>query len=632
MLHVRREDDSLDALLGVSLPSEVFRGVTYKTSWRVGDGAMSVVFYALRASPDGESPVVVKILRPSFVWRAGPTAALIVKKEAIALGRLNERVPATPFVVRFIDVGTLPILHDGHALELPWVAVEYVNGGTEGTTLLERINYTLKTTGFAFEANRAANAIECLASGLMAVHDVGVIHRDLKPENVLCCGLGDGEMFKIADFGVARPAGVATFSGVVVGTPGYVAPELTTMDARSVGPWTDIFSLGALVFTMLTGEELFAAKSPAEALIQAVSPARRSVLETRGLSPELRARDQACRAIDFAIQLATSLKIENRPRRADALVAMLQPWLRTQALDVRTTHRLQRIRDEEEEKTQLQRWSWSAVRGPARVVRNVAWDGDGTCMAATSTGLTFWNGSAWQDVARAGLENPAGVRFVQRVSPGTWLVGGDDATFATVAAEGVKDVRTVRGAFARFDSMSGDLDDLAVLVASTPGEPPTLCALSGKRWLKPLPLRDVTVVAALARVEDARWLLAGRRVDGRAFAALYSPLEWEVTEVGAPSVRAFLAASGQHERRIGMAVGADGAVVWRADGNITHERVEGGHDLSAASVDAVGRGWAAGAGRIWIRRASHSKREPAARWEQVWHDEAWGVPVVSLFA
>src|SRR3954468_17235022 len=109
MFQVPLDDDSLDALLEGRVPSEVVDGVSYRVVWRVGEGGMSVVFYALRITSEGERPVVIKILRPSFVRRAGPTAALTIKKEAIPLGRLNERVPPTRFVVRFIDTGTLPI-------------------------------------------------------------------------------------------------------------------------------------------------------------------------------------------------------------------------------------------------------------------------------------------------------------------------------------------------------------------------------------------------------------------------------------------------------------------------------------------------------------------------------------------
>jgi serine/threonine protein kinase len=628
------DEGPLDALVGCDVPSEILPGVAYRIVWQLGQGGMSVVFYALRVTADGETPVVVKMLKPSFVAKAGPTAALIVKKEAIALGRLNERVPPTPFVVRFIDTGTHPVAYQGAVVDVPWVVVEYVHGGAEGTTLSERVDHSLQVTGAAFDPGRAAHAVECLTSGLSAVHEVGVIHRDLKPDNVLCCGFGEGEIFKLADFGVARPAGVATFIGAVVGTPGFVAPEMAMGDSRAIGPWSDIFSLAAVLFFMLTGEEYFTAKTPADALLAALAPERRSLLDARGLSPELRAREQACRSIDFALSSATAGKIENRPHRADALAAMIVPWLRVES--VRSSlifRRLEALRDDDDgnESTQLGRWRWNTMKNTqgSVAVRSVAWDGDGRAMVATSRGLAFWNGSTWSEPSAAGLPDPTGVRFVQRVGAGQWLVGGDAEAFATLAPEGVTGVRRLEHSPLRcFDKISGDLDDLAVLVGTPPGGPPTLCAISGKRWLKPLPLPDVAALSSLARIEDGRWLLAGRGADGKSFAALYAPLDWEVLRLDTQEVRAFLACAGQVDRGVGLATGADGAVVYRERQLLKQETIEGGWDLSAAGVDAVGRAWAASAGRIWMRRPRAGK----ARWDVIWEDASWQIPIVSLFA
>ncbi len=285
-----------------------------------------------------------------------------------------------------------------------------------------------------------------------------------------------------------------------------------------------------MIFYVLTGEEYFLARNPGEAILQAVSPARRSVLDTRGLSPELRANAPACRAIDFALASGSSAKIDARPHRADALAAMLTPWLRaeTQRPSV-MARRLDQIR-EDDDPTQLQRWTWTALRNasPGMIVRSVAWDADGRAMAATGRGIAFWNGDGWRDVSLRGFPDPGGVRFVQRVAAGEWLIGGDCAAFATVSADGVTDVRAQKpGNITRFDRISGDFDDLAVLVGSAEGGPPHLCARSGKRWLKPFALPDVAVVTSLARIEDARWIYAGRLVDGQGFAAVYSPLDAE---------------------------------------------------------------------------------------------------------
>lgn len=640
----------LGPLIGVDIPSEIVPGVSYRLVWQLGEGGMSIVFYALRVSAQGEVPVVVKMLRPSFAAKAGFTAALIVKKEAIALGRLNERVPPTPFVVRYIDTGTYALPYKGSSVEVPWVVVEYVHGGAEGTTLTERVDHSLRSTGAAFDPARASHAMECLASGLGAVHDVGVIHRDLKPDNVLCCGFGDGEIFKLADFGVARPVGVATFMGTVVGTPGFVAPELATGDPRAIGPWSDTFSLAAIVFFMLTGEDYFSARTPVEALTQAISEQRRSILDTKGLSPDLRAREAACRAIDRALALATAGKIQARAPRADVLAANLLPWLRGGSLRAGLLgRRLEALRTEVSALTpapstrrdgpaRLAAWQWTAMRGFSGAeifaLRSVAWDGDGRAMAATNRGLAFWNGSAWIEVPGDKLPSATGIRFVQRVGPGRWLVGGDDATVATYTTEGVTDVRRLDHCpVARFDQVSGDFTDLAVLVGQSPGGPPTLCALAGKRWLKPLPLPDVAALTSLARIADAQWLLAGRGADGRGFVAVYSPLDWEVERLRGPNVRAYLAAAGSLDRELGVGTGAEGAVVLRRGRALQHETIStpDAFDLSACAVDVVGRIWAASAGRIWLRKDPEPD-DPKFRWECMWEDPTWTVPIVSLTA
>src|SRR5262249_49697406 len=156
--------------------------------------AMSVAFNALRITHEGTAPVAFKILRPSLVRRFGEQAHLIVNREAVALGRLNERVPPTPFVVRLIDTGSMPAMIENIQITLPWIVTEYIHGGEEGVTLAQRVRHAMTTTGSAFEPHRAAKAIECIAGGLTAVHEVGVIHRNLTPNNVFCVGSDQEEI------------------------------------------------------------------------------------------------------------------------------------------------------------------------------------------------------------------------------------------------------------------------------------------------------------------------------------------------------------------------------------------------------------------------------------------------------
>jgi serine/threonine protein kinase len=226
--------------------------------------------------------------------------------------------------VRLIDTGVLKVLRLGVELELPWVAIEYVHGGSLGTTLAQRVRRSLRDVGFAFDPVRASSAIDCIGQGLAAVHEVGVIHRDLTPNNVLCTGRGSGEIFKIADFGVARPSGVSgTLSGSLVGTPGFAAPELSTGDP--IGTFTDVFSFASLVFFVLTGEPLF--NSMAEILRSLDTGRRRSLLEMPGLHPDLRKNEKACRSIDLVLGWAAAPRADARLGEALAVTSMILPHL-----------------------------------------------------------------------------------------------------------------------------------------------------------------------------------------------------------------------------------------------------------------------------------------------------------------
>ena len=113
--------------------------MTYRLERQIGEGGMGSAYLALRQAPDGLSPVVVKLVRPAFGPNSDRAAALVVQKESVALGRLNERIPPCPFVVRLVDTGAFP-MHGPQFAPTPWLAVEYVHGGVEGTTLAERIS------------------------------------------------------------------------------------------------------------------------------------------------------------------------------------------------------------------------------------------------------------------------------------------------------------------------------------------------------------------------------------------------------------------------------------------------------------------------------------------------------------
>jgi hypothetical protein len=158
--------------------------------------------------------------------------------------------------------------------------------------------------------------------------------------------------------------------------------------------------------------------------------------------------------------------------------------------------------------------------------------------------------------------------FARRHEAGGFLIGGSQGTLAVFGPDGVRElVSTTDRSFELMDA-SGVFDDLLVAVARRPGLPPALLAMSGRRWLKPLPLDGVQNVASVLRFDDTRWLVCGRRVQGGAFAAVYSPLDWDLRFLPTPATRAFVNGSSSVERGLGLIVGSDGTAL-RCEGETT---------------------------------------------------------------
>src|SRR3954454_16340712 len=134
------------SLDGRIVESEFQPGVSYRLERRIGEGGMGQAFLALREAPEGVSPVVIKMVRPTVESGAQNSAGILVQKEAVALGRLNERIPPCPFVVRLVDTGATYLSGPARP-PTPWLAVEYVHGGVEGTTLADRGKGSIKQTG-----------------------------------------------------------------------------------------------------------------------------------------------------------------------------------------------------------------------------------------------------------------------------------------------------------------------------------------------------------------------------------------------------------------------------------------------------------------------------------------------------
>jgi eukaryotic-like serine/threonine-protein kinase len=612
-----------DPFVGLDVASDSQAGVSFRIERQLGEGATAIAYFATRSAPEGSSPVVLKVISPHVIRQAGDTARMVVQKESVALGRLNERVPPSPFVVRLLDVGNLPYRSLGQVLDLPWLAIEYVHGGSEGTRLEDRVARHLAATGFAFDPERAIRALKHITDGLREIHEAGVIHRDLSPNNVLCCGSGGSEMFKISDFGIARPLGVqSTFGHALIGTPGYIAPEQASETKGAVGFYSDIFSVAAMAYFILTGEPYLRSRN----LWDVVSTAdRRSLLAAKGLSPELRDEPAVCKAIDEALALATSPDPTRRPQSAKALAASLIPWLnscpptrRTPVVPPRATGPA----------ASLDGWIFT-VRHPIGhdwVLSRVGWDADGHCLAASTRGLVYFDGTKWVDIPAHTLGALSGVRFSTRIGPGRWLLGGEGGSVVEYSRGGV--TRVLRGidpALSLLDA-SGDLADVSALVAARSGEPPLLCATAGGHWLKPLPVPQASALLGLAPLGDERFLVCGRSADGKGLTAVYSPLLWELSTLAVTEARAMTACSSRPERDLAVAVGASGCVVRVHAGQTQVEQIPSAPDFSAVCVDVLGRVWAGAAGELWFSdTGSRTLR-------RVWRDASWQAPFVSIFA
>jgi serine/threonine-protein kinase len=202
----------------------------YEVLSELGRGGMGVVYKARQVRLKRLVALKLVLAGP----HAGPAHLARFQLEAQAAARLQH-----PNVVQVYEIGE----QDGR----PYFSLEFVDGGS----------LAQKLAAGPLSGDEASRLLLTLARAIHFAHQRGVIHRDLKPANVLLTADGTA---KVADFGLAKQLDTdagQTQSGALLGTPSYMAPEQARGQVQSIGPATDVYALGAILYECLTGRPPF---------------------------------------------------------------------------------------------------------------------------------------------------------------------------------------------------------------------------------------------------------------------------------------------------------------------------------------------------------------------------------------
>jgi serine/threonine-protein kinase len=326
----------------------------------IGRGGMGVVYRARQLRLN--RPVALKMLLAGAY--AGPHERERFRREAEAVASLRHAN-----IVQVHDVGDL----EGR----PYFTMELVEGGS----------LAQKLRGTPQPARQAAALLATLARAVQAAHQGGIVHRDLKPANILLTA--DGAP-KIADFGLALhcDAGPAlTLSGARIGTPSYMAPEQAVGKAGTVGPAADVYSLGAILYELLTGRPPFRGETAAETERQVIAEEP---------APPSRLNAKVPRDLETICLKCLHKAPQRRYATAAALAEDLERFQRDEPIAARRAGPLERAA----------KW---ARRHPAPTAILAA----SLLVVATLVGAGLWlvvQRARWRDAVEADLKDVAGLQ------------------------------------------------------------------------------------------------------------------------------------------------------------------------------------------------------------------------------
>ena len=207
----------------------------YEITGILGKGAMGIVYKAL--DPDIDRKVAIKTIRFDLISDESESEELIKRfmREAQSAGKLTH-----PNIITIYDVG--------REKDMTYIVMQYI----EGPSLQKMIS-----SGEKFSTQDVIQLMDRICSALDYAHNNGIVHRDIKPANILMDK--EGKPY-IVDFGVARiETSTLTEAGTTIGTPSYMSPEQVM--GKKVDRRSDIFSLGSILYELLTGRRAFQAQS-----------------------------------------------------------------------------------------------------------------------------------------------------------------------------------------------------------------------------------------------------------------------------------------------------------------------------------------------------------------------------------
>ena len=270
----------------------------------LGVGGMASVYLAVNERVDRE--VAIKFLRPE-VGR-DPESVARFRSEAKAAGRIGNK-----HICEILDLGDSPIG--------PYIVMERLRGVDLAALIRRQVRLQ---PGYAVRVVR--HALE----GLAAAHAAGIVHRDLKPGNIFLHRTDGGDtIVKLMDFGVSKfldgTGEAQTASGILLGTPEYMAPEQLE-GAHKIGPPADIWAMGAILYRGITGHQVFSGPSlasvikamaldevrPMSELVEGVPPALEAVIH-RCLSRSVPERYQTCEQLSEALAPFEEIEVEVIP-------------------------------------------------------------------------------------------------------------------------------------------------------------------------------------------------------------------------------------------------------------------------------------------------------------------------------